>query len=75
MIRAKLDAYIRYARTGWEQKAHDVFPRVAFLAADPERVALIADLLRALPEREWPLFAVALVADAGRLLSGDWSEA
>ncbi len=71
VTRRKLDAYRRYAASGIEQAAEGVFPRVVFLTLEPERHALLVDLLGELPPEDWPLFAAGLVPDAGRLLAGE----
>jgi hypothetical protein len=71
VIRAKLDAYRRYAASGQEQGAQDgVFPLTVFITTSWERQAMLIDLLSLVPTPEWRLFAVGLVADAPRLLMG-----
>jgi len=74
VIRQKLYAYQRYAATGEEQRRLDgVFPRVVFITTTLARHAVLVDLLGELPADAWRLFAVGLVDDAARLLSGDQS--
>jgi hypothetical protein len=70
VIRAKLDAYRRYAATGAEQQTHHVFPLLVFVTTSPDRHALLVDLIGELPTDVWRLFAVGLPDDAVRLLTG-----
>jgi hypothetical protein len=69
VIRAKLDAYRRYAASGVEQGAQGgVFPRVVFLTTSEQRHDVLVDLLSELDPELWPLFGAGLVTDAARLL-------
>jgi len=71
VIRAKLDAYRRYAASGQEQGAQDgVFPLTVFITTTPGRAAMLVDLLGELPTEAWRLFTVGQVADAAQLLTG-----
>jgi hypothetical protein len=71
VIRAKLDAYRRYAASGQEQGVQDgVFPLVVFVTTTSERQAMLIDLLSYVPDEEWRLFAVGQLSDAARLLMG-----
>lgn len=58
-IRRQLERYLAYHRTGREQAAYGVFPKVLWLATDTERVQMIADLIARQPEPARELFAVA----------------
>ncbi|HSY15259.1 MAG TPA: replication-relaxation family protein [Jatrophihabitantaceae bacterium] len=71
VIRAKLDAYRRYAATGLEQKTQDgVFPLTVFITTTAARHAALVDLVGELPTEVWSMFAVGQVGDAARLLTG-----
>jgi hypothetical protein len=71
VIRSKLAMVRRYAATGQEQAAQDgVFPLTVFVTTSLERHAVLVDLIGELPTEAWRLFAVGLVADAARLLTG-----
>jgi hypothetical protein len=59
VIAAKARAYWDYFRTGAEQAAHGVFPRVAFITNSEPRRWNIADACKRLPAEAWRLFAVA----------------
>jgi hypothetical protein len=74
VIRKKLDAYRRYAASGREQQAQaGVFPLTVFITTTLDRHAVLVDLLGELPTDAWRLFAVGLVTDAPRLLTGGTS--
>ena len=72
VIRAKLEAYRRYAASGAEQaREGGVFPQVAFITTSPARHAVLIDLVAELPAQWWPLFVVGLVSDTGSLRGGE----
>lgn len=72
VIRAKLSAYRRLASSGVVQHAEDgVFPAVVFVTTTTARHGVLAALIEELPEAARRMFAVTLVQDAGRLLSGE----
>jgi Replication-relaxation len=58
-VQRQLEHYLSYHRSGREQAAHGVFPKVLWLAADAERVRIIADLIARQPGPADELFAVA----------------
>lgn len=68
VIRAKLDAYRRYAVTGLEQAASAVFPQAIFVTEHPARVATLVDVAGELPPELWPLVRIASLDDCARLL-------
>jgi len=70
VIRAKLAAYRAYAAAGVEQARHGVFPQVVFITPHETRHATLVDLVAEQPPQWWPLFAVGLTGDVGRLLGG-----
>jgi Replication-relaxation len=71
-LERQLQAYIAYYRSGSEQAAHDVFPRVLWLAPDDRRVGVIASCVERQAEPE--LFAVARFDQALVALSGDLAD-
>jgi hypothetical protein len=76
VIRAKLDAYRRYAASGHAQALHGgVFPQVVFVTTTPARHAVIVNLFGELPPEVWPMFAVGLVTDTARLLGAPGGDA
>lgn len=71
VIRAKLAAYRRYAATGQEQAARGgIFPLTVIITTTPARRAVLAALVAELPPETRMLFAVGLVGEAARLLTG-----
>lgn len=70
-IRAKADRYYDYYRTGGEQSAHGVFPRVLWIVPDTARAEAIGDALAHLPEDAQRLFAVASVDQAVALITSE----
>lgn len=68
---AKCRSYEAYYRTGSEQAAHDVFPRVLWLMSDQQRgKRLLAEIERAGSSLSPGLFVVGVIPDALPLLSG-----
>lgn len=65
----KARRYIDYWRTGTEQAARDVFPRVAWIAPDAARAEVIAGTLADLPHLE--LFATTTADEAVSLLTAE----
>jgi hypothetical protein len=68
-IAGKARRYADYWRTGSEQTARGVFPRVAWIAPNPARATVIAEALAGLPQLE--LFATTTANDAISLLTGE----
>lgn len=67
-VRRKCELYIRYWQSGREG---EIFPRVLWLVPDQRRYDQLVDLLGRLPEDTWPLFTVALFAEAvPRMIQG-----
>jgi hypothetical protein len=52
------------------RRSRRVFPLTVFVTTSLERHAVLVDLLAELPTEAWPMFAVGLVGDAARLLTG-----
>lgn len=67
-ISRKLAVYVAYWRSGLEQQAHEVFPRVWWLVPTTARLQAIARSIRRLPAEAHALFAVCLTNDAVPLL-------
>jgi hypothetical protein len=63
-IRRQLGRYVRYHRSGREQRQRGVFPKVLWLATDAERARVIAELIGRLPTPERALFAATTFGDA-----------
>jgi hypothetical protein len=70
VITAKARAYWDYFRSGAEQAAHGIFPRVTFLTNDEARRGSVAEACARLPAEAWQLFAVVQLDQAVDLLSG-----
>jgi hypothetical protein len=68
-IAGKAKRYIDYWRTGSEQAARGVFPRVAWIAPNQNRATVIAEALTGLPQLE--LFATTTANDAISLLTAE----
>lgn len=66
----KLTAYIDYYRSGQEQAAHGVFPRILFLVPSDARCQQLRQLIAQLPTGQ-QLFAVARLADLPLVLIGE----
>ena len=69
-ITRKLRTYLDYYRSGSEQAAAGVFPKVLFITTTEARRALIVDVCAALPADAWQLFAVTTPAMAMDLICG-----
>jgi hypothetical protein len=70
VIASKVRAYLDYFRTGSEQTAHGVFPRVVLLTSTEARRATLVDLVARLPAEHWALFTVATLDRALEIMSG-----
>lgn len=67
-LRRKLSGYLDYWRSGAEQQAHEVFPRVVWQVGSDKRAELLQALIDELPASAQPLFAVTRPAGVvGRL--------
>lgn len=71
VIARKLRIYAAYYKSGQEQAAHGVFPRVVLLTNSEERKGGIVDVCSRLPAEDWQLFSVGLLGESVRLLSGE----
>jgi len=69
----KAYAFLYYFRTGREQAASGVFPRVVWIASQPSRVEFLAALFAGLPTEARQLFAVGGTEEASALLTGSES--
>jgi hypothetical protein len=63
-------AYSEYFRSGVEQAKTEVFPGVLWIVPDAQRMALLADIHRGLPEQTRRLFTVATSDQAVDVLCG-----
>ncbi|MBB4910531.1 replication-relaxation family protein [Actinophytocola algeriensis] len=63
-IHRKCQVYLRYWRSGQEQRDHGVFPRVWWLVHDLARLKAIVRVVGRLPSDAQPLFAIALTEEA-----------
>jgi hypothetical protein len=70
VIAAKLRAYLDYFRSGHEQAAHGVFPRVVWLTNSEARRAALVGVVGRLPAEHWGLFTVAGLDQGMYVLSG-----
>ena len=68
-LRAKLNRYIAYYRSGSEQHEHGVFPRVVWLVPDRRRAAQIEGVVQGLPEGTGRMFSVCLLDEAAAWLA------
>lgn len=66
----KCRTYLDYYRSGAEQAAHGVFPRVVWITTTERRVGLLTEVCAALPPETWRLFAVGTPERALDLLGG-----
>jgi hypothetical protein len=73
VIRAKLEAYRRYAASGVEQSTQQgVFPQVVFITTNEDRVELLQDVIgRSQSVAARAMFAVCHLSDVPRLLLPD----
>jgi hypothetical protein len=70
-VKSKAARYHDYFRTGTEQAARGVFPRVLWIAPDEDRAEDIRETLTQLPAAAHRLFVVATTADALALLTSE----
>lgn len=68
-IETQLDRYLAYARSGREQAAHGVFPKVLWLVPDAKREATLAAVIAQSATSDPELFAVACFEDATEVLT------
>jgi protein involved in plasmid replication-relaxation len=68
-IAAKIDAYVRYWRSGQEQARYGVFPKTWLLVPDAARARAISRVVGRMPAETRPLFTVRLIAEAADLLT------
>ena len=68
-------AYSEYFHSGVEQAKTGVFPGVLWIVPDAQRLALLADIHRGLPEQTRRLFTVAISEQALGVLCGQASQA
>ena len=66
----KCRLYLDYFRTGTEQAACGVFPRVVWVTTCERRVALLVEVCARLPAEGWALFAVTTPKRAVAVLAG-----
>lgn len=66
----KVRRYLDYWRTGREQQATGVFPRVLWVVPNEARLAIMIDALGRLPAESWPLFAATTFDEAPRRILG-----
>jgi hypothetical protein len=71
VIRRKAETYAAYWRSGVEQAATDVFPRVTWLVPNEHRLEQVVDALGRLPADTWRLFQVATHEQATAHLVGE----
>ena len=69
-IERACDRYAAHYRSGVEQAAHEVFPRVAWLTTTPRRAEGITSVIARRPEDEQQLFTVGLLSDSNTILKG-----
>jgi Replication-relaxation len=70
VIARKTRAYCDYFRTGAEQEASGVFPRVVFITNSEIRRKRIVEICARLPAEAWQLFSVTTLDKAVDVLSG-----
>jgi len=68
-VKSKAARYHEYFRTGTEQAARGVFPRVLWIVPDEDRAEAVREALAQLPAAAHRLFVVATTADALALLT------
>jgi hypothetical protein len=69
-LNSQAQTHLTYFRSGVEQNAHGVFPRIVWITTTERRAALIANVCARLPAEAWPLFAVTTEAQARDLFLG-----
>ena len=70
-VKGKALRYHEYFRTGTEQAARGVFPRVLWIVPDPHRAEAVRETLTQLPATAHRLFVVATTAEALVLLTSE----
>jgi protein involved in plasmid replication-relaxation len=70
VIAHKVRVYIDYWRSGSEQQAHGVFPRVLLLTTTAARQAVLTDVCTELPAETWTLFTITTLDRALDVLTG-----
>jgi len=70
-VKAKALRYHDYFRTGTEQAARGVFPRVLWIVPDVNRAEAVSETLAQLPAEAHRLFAVTTTAKAMALLTSE----
>ncbi len=68
-VKAKAIRYHEYFRTGTEQSAHGVFPRVLWIVPDSDRAEAVGETLAQLPAGAHRLFAVCVQAEVVEYLA------
>jgi hypothetical protein len=66
----KCQTYLAYYRSGSEQTAHGVFPRVVWITTTERRVELLTEVCRALPSEARKVFAATTAERAPALFVG-----
>ena len=69
-LRRKLSGYLDYWRSGAEQQAHEVFPRVVWQVGNDKRADVLRALIDELPASSRLLFAVTRPAGVVDRLRG-----
>ncbi len=70
-VRSKAARYHEYFRTGTEQAARGVFPRVLWIVPGEDRAEAVRETLTQLPAAAHRLFVVATTAEALALLTSE----
>lgn len=69
-VTAKCRTYAAYWKTGIEESAAGVFPRVLWVVPNERRVDQVIKAIRRLDREDWPLFAAATDDRSAAVLSG-----
>jgi hypothetical protein len=70
-LAAKCRRYLAHHRTGSEQRAHGVYPKVLWVVPDTQRAAQIEEVLAGLPLADRRLFSVCEFSDAAQFLTAE----
>jgi hypothetical protein len=70
-LERKLQAYLNLYRSGREQAAHGLFPRVVWITPTPERAQQIRTLVETLPAGVQKLFATTATEHSVAVLAGE----
>jgi hypothetical protein len=70
-LERKLQAYLSLYRSGREQAAQGLFPRVVWIAPTPQRAEQIRTLIETLPAGAQKLFATTTIEHAVAVLAGE----